>query len=354
MRVLVGSPGASNRGAVVGAPARRHRSHGALVAVRWSKRRWALAVVAALVFVCCFGGFYLWYRLSSIERVPLGAALTEPEGEVTNYLLVGSDSRASVDRSSPGAGAFLADEVVGARADAIVLVQRRRGAACVISVPRDLWLPGGTGQEPGRLGLRFDDGPDGPTRLVKGVTEALGVPVHHYLEVDFAAVRDLVNGVGGLRMVLDAPARDRWSGFEVAEAGPQVLDGDAVVAYLRSRHLERFVDGRWVLDESGDAGRTQRQIVVFEQLLRQLGDEQRPWVIHDILAAAGGGGLRVDDRFGNSDLVALARWLTSADVSSSTLPVRAAGERGGVPVVELSVGEDELEDHACRDAEGRG
>lgn len=310
------------------------------------KRRWMLPVLVVL-FACVGGCSYLGYRLSSIERVTLGAAVGEHDNGVTNYLLVGSDSRASVERSSPNAGAFLAEEVEGARADAIVLVQRRHGSACVVSIPRDLWLAGRTGQEPGRLGLRFGDGPEGPSRLVKGVNEALGVPVHHYLEVDFAAVRGLVNSLGGLRLDFDVPARDDWSGFEVTEAGPQVLDGDAAVAYLRSRNLERFIEGRWELEEPGDGARTQRHVAVFEQLLRQLGQERRPWVLHEVLVAAGADGLRVDGRLGNLDLVALARWLSAAEVSNATLPVRPGGERGGVPVVELDVAEPLLEQGTC-------
>ena len=77
------------------------------------------------------------------------------------------------------------------------------------------------------------------------VQQALGIPIHHYVEVDFSGFKDLVDAIGGVEMCFDFPAQDVNTGLYFAEPGCDVLDGVQALAYARSRHYEEFRDGEW-------------------------------------------------------------------------------------------------------------
>jgi len=193
----------------------------------------------------------------TVGTVPIGAGVLTPRGAgsqpAQNLLIVGSDSRAGLD-SDLGFGD--ANEVGGQRSDVIMLVHvdPKEGTATLVSIPRDTWVTLDNGRK-GRINESFARGADG---VIKTVTANFGIPINHYLEVDFVGVRDIVNSVGGVTVFLYYPARDRLSGLDVG-GGCQHLDGDQGLAYVRARHLESLVDGKWVADPTGDIGRINRQ-----------------------------------------------------------------------------------------------
>ena len=108
-----------------------------------------------------------------------------------NYLLVGSDTRQGIDPDSEDFGVIGdASDVGGRRSDTImVLRQEHNGGAALMSLPRDLWVEiAGTGRS-GRINSAYNEGPE---RLAATVTQALGIPVHHYVEVDFVGFKDII------------------------------------------------------------------------------------------------------------------------------------------------------------------
>jgi LCP family protein required for cell wall assembly len=192
----------------------------------------------------------------TVGTVPIQAGVLTPRGAgsqpAQNLLVVGSDSRAGLE----GEGFGDPDEVGGQRSDVIMLVHvdPKEGTATLVSIPRDTWVTLDNGRK-GRINESFARGADG---VIKTVTANFGIPVNHYLEVDFAGVRDIVNSVGGVTVFLYYPARDRLSGLDVG-GGCVHLDGDQGLAYVRARHFESLVDGKWVTDPTGDIGRINRQ-----------------------------------------------------------------------------------------------
>src|SRR3954447_18269254 len=68
---------------------------------------------------------------------------TVNDAPAENYLLVGSDSRAGISADDPNAGAIgTTEEVTYSRSDTIMVLRRERnGAASLLSLPRDLWVP---------------------------------------------------------------------------------------------------------------------------------------------------------------------------------------------------------------------
>jgi LCP family protein required for cell wall assembly len=175
-------------------------------------------------------------------------------------LLVGSDRRS---RPSSRLG-----HLTGERADVVMLVElipdRRR--VQVLSLPRDL-LVEVPGLGPGKLGSVLTYG--GPPAMVRAVRGLTGLPVHHYLELDLAAVATAVDAVGGVLIDLPHPARDRVTGFR-ARRGTRRLDGRLAVAYARSRQYEERRDGGWTRGDNGDLGRIRRQQRLVVALRREL------------------------------------------------------------------------------------
>ncbi len=199
-------------------------------------------------------------RSDSIERIEgLSASLAETDLDKTslNYLLVGSDSREGVAGSEldlPGVGTTA--DVQGQRADVIMILRREAdGGLALTSLPRDLWVPiAGTGGSD-RINAAYGAGPE---RLVRTITAALGIPIHHYVEVDFIGFTRIIDATGGVQLCFDYATRDKMSGFGV-QPGCQNLSGIQALAFARSRAYEEFRDGRWQMDPTGDVGRIRRQ-----------------------------------------------------------------------------------------------
>ena len=304
------------------------------------RRRWARRVVVGFLIVAnvaIFGGLAaLWWAArqvtTSVSTIPAGdLSLTEKPadlGEPRTFLLIGSDSRADLPDDFENMGDF-----GGQRADVIMLVQLLpdENRLQMLSIPRDLkvTLPSG----PNRINAAFNDG---AAAIVDAVGAATGLPIHHYLQVDFAGFAGIVDAMGGIQMTFPFPARDSKSHLEVG-AGVQVLDGKTALALARSRSYQELRDGRWVSVDANDIGRTRRQQDLLMAMLAQL---DRPSSIGGFgeLVDALGGFVTTDDALGEDDIIQLAwemRSIDPAEVEAVTLPVRDLEENGVWYVTEV-------------------
>ena len=249
--------------------------------------------------------------------------LGEPSGDGgVNVLLVGSDSRAGLDPDAVDAAAIGTEsEVTGRRSDTVMILRRdpTDGSLTLVSLPRDLWV-----QIPGwrteRINAAYARGPEA---LVATVTQTLGIPLHHYLEVDLAGFQAVVDALGGVDLCVDAPVRDTRSGLRITTSGCHRLDAVAALAYVRSRAHETFRDGAWTRDPTADLGRTQRQRAFVDALIARIRDVAGS---NPFAAAAVGSSLleavSVEEGFDLVDLLGeLGRGLTG-EIGSVSLPVR--------------------------------
>lgn len=212
-----------------------------------------LAVTLATAVIGAAGVWWAAQRaVADIRRIPGVAEVLSPASPaVDNYLLVGSDSRAAGDPNTGETGG-----VSGNRSDTIIVlrIDRRDGSAALLSIPRDLYVR--TEGHTGRINGAYNDG---AAALVVAVQQALRLPVHHYVEIDFSGFEGLVNSLGGVEICFGFPTRDINTGLDVPVAGCRVLDGRGALAYARSRHYEELRDGTWVTDPTSDLGRSARQ-----------------------------------------------------------------------------------------------
>jgi LCP family protein required for cell wall assembly len=249
-------------------------------------------------------------RLDGVRReLSLTSVLAEPNEHFVNFLLVGSDSRAGADPTDPDYGNVGAEsDVQGRRSDTLIVVnvEKSSGIISLLSIPRDLWVTIGDSENTERINVAYREG--APV-VVRTVTRALGIPIHHYLEVDFQGFKNLVDAVGGVTVCVEWPTRDRNTGLYI-KPGCKNLDGVQSLAYARSRFFEEKIDGQWRVDGTSDIGRGKRQRLFTALLLqtavdRTLGDPFRAGAIMD----GATGALLVDERL---DLLEFARLMRPA------------------------------------------
>jgi LCP family protein required for cell wall assembly len=172
--------------------------------------------------------------------------------ERVNILLLGVDRREH--ETSP------------ARTDTMILVSidPATNSLSMLSIPRDLWVTIPVyGQNrintAHMLGDQYGYPGGGVALAKKTVHNALGVPVHYFVRVDFFGFVRLVDAVGGLTIdvknpIYDAEYPDGNYGTIVVDipAGVQPMDGETVLQFARSRH------------GTGDFDRMDRQQQVIE------------------------------------------------------------------------------------------
>jgi LCP family protein required for cell wall assembly len=214
-----------------------------------SRLRRVLVVLLVVANVVVFGAyFYLKNIESTFEEVvevneDVVAELSPPPSESSDpstFLLIGSDSRENI----PDDFADVFGSAGGQRADVIMLVQVMPddSVARLLSIPRDLKVDlDGRGTQ--KINAAYAYG--GGSLLVSTVRRVTGLPIHHYVEVDFAGFAAIVDEVGGVTINFPYPARDGKSGLNVA-AGSQTLDGETALAFARSRSYEELRGDTWV------------------------------------------------------------------------------------------------------------
>jgi LCP family protein required for cell wall assembly len=200
-------------------PRRRH----------WGRRLLILLVVLALVLLGV-GGFL-------DTRLTRTAALTDypgrPDSSGTNWLIVGSDSRA--DLTEQQEQLLATGNASGARTDTIMLLHTGSAGTTLVSLPRDS-LVAIPGKGRNKLNAAFSFG--GPKLLTQTVEQATGLRIDHYAEIGFDGFVKVVDAVGGVDMCIPEAMKDPKAGLNV-KAGCQSLDGQTALGYVRSRATPR-------------------------------------------------------------------------------------------------------------------
>ncbi len=308
---------------------------GRLRLLRRPRLRTLLVAVVVVVVVLPVSVFTIgWWQYSRLPTVDVSSVLSPRGGRSgTNYLIVGTDSREGIAADDPNAGAFLAEDVAGTRTDTILVLHLDGSASTIMSVPRDLWVTDPATGRKGRINSTFAAG---PSNLVLAV-EQLGIPVDHYLQIDFVSFSRLVDTVGGLTVDFPHPARDENSGLSVDRSGPVRLDGSQALAYVRSRYYTELIDGRWRVDGTADIGRTMRQRAFLTSLLQEVASTRNPFVLFRLPGSLGAG-MRRDTTFGYLDALRFAWTMRDTDPVPVELPVTPRRTTGGAAVLELQPG----------------
>lgn len=221
-----------------------------------------------------------------------------------NVLVLGIDQRE--DERSLG---------VPTRSDVVMVASLNPAdkSAALISFPRDLWVTiPGFGEE--RINVAYPDGEvahvagGGPALAAQTIQRNFGLATQYYVVVDFPAVEQIVNTVGGV--VVDVPHPVKDDEYPTADyglervfilPGPQIMDGATALKYARTRHS----------DNDFARMRRQQQVVLAlrDRALRLNILPRLPSLIDQTLHS-------VRTNLGPTDVLALAKLASQIDQSS--------------------------------------
>jgi LCP family protein required for cell wall assembly len=323
------------------ASARRRRK-------RKLRRSWGQRAVVLVGAACALGlagsaaGLaYLYRKVERIPRIELSAALDETgeSGGPQNYLIVGIDNDEGIAADDPirndRQGQMNTDTIM------VVRIDPSSQQASILSLPRDLWVPYPDGSNH-RINGAYVRGGQRPDLLIGILNDYLGIPIHHYVEIDFAAFYRLVDAIDGVPVYFPYPARDTHSGLAVLEAGCVTLDREQAIGYVRSRFYEQLIpdeddpgDADWESDGLSDYGRVQRQQDFIRRALQRAVSKgaRNPGTL-DRLLDVGLGSVTIDDQLTPGAIFDLARRFRSFDPNALT--------NYTVPTIDDRVGEAQI------------
>jgi LCP family protein required for cell wall assembly len=142
----------------------------------------------------------------------------------------------------------------------IVTIDPEAQTVGMISVPRDLWVPIWGYDIENRIntahyyGSYYGYPGGGPALARDTVAYNLGIPIHHYVRLNFTAFEKLIDEIGGVdiyneKTINDPRYPDKAYGYDpfYLSPGQYHMDGETALKYARSRH------------GSGDFDRAKRQ-----------------------------------------------------------------------------------------------
>ncbi|MHB1613585.1 MAG: LCP family protein [Actinomycetes bacterium] len=301
------------------APTRRTR-------VRWGRVVGIASMALVVVLVVSVGGTYLYarFRYSQVKKVSI-PHLTQQVSSLSpmTILLIGNNSR-QVLSSSNGCVFGCKSAIGGARSDVTMLahLDPATGSVSLLSIPRDLFLPvPGTNHQ-----QRVDDALNvGPQALVDTIQQDLGIPINHFVELNFDTFQAVVNSLGGVNMYFPNPVKDSYSLLNVPTAGCHHLNGFQALAVVRSRHLYYYANGSWQYDGLGDLSRIRRDHEFLKVLAKQVLSQglSNPITANTVLSDMVHN-VTVDSGFGFSTMLSLVQKFRSVHVSTIptyTLPI---------------------------------
>lgn len=234
--------------------------------------RGALRIALLVTLLVLAGvGILLWtaYRNldSNIATVDPGEGLGDvrpaKENEALNILAIGSDSRAGANSVVGGESPGLADTTM------VLHLSADNSWATAVSIPRDsmVQMPDCISADgtvvPGSLRQFNAAYPIGGPVCVQRTVESLtGLPIDHFVVVDFVGFQAMVDAVGGVTVYIEAPISDPESNISF-EPGCQTLDGQQALDYVRVRKGVQGGDG-------SDTSRIERQQAFLASLVQKV------------------------------------------------------------------------------------
>jgi polyisoprenyl-teichoic acid--peptidoglycan teichoic acid transferase len=215
-----------------------------------------------LITLVCFlagmvMGIALIYYAHHGGRGTIGAVLN-PAGEFPgqqsiNVLIMGIDENWT-EKDMPFTKSARTDTLFVVRFD--LATQR----AYLLSIPRDSRVRIAGTNHWGKINGAFTTG--GVQRSLQTVSNFLGVPLDYYVVLKMDATRSLVDSIGGvdINVEKDMNYDDSWGHLHIhLTRGPQHLNGEQAVGYIRFRH-----------DREGDFGRIRRQQQLLHAITQRL------------------------------------------------------------------------------------
>lgn len=264
--------------------------------------KWTLRGALAMVILLVIGGGFLftkgYFKLNQVFKG--GGTAAALQADVKPELLKGEgDGRVNIlmlGRGGPGhEGPDLTDTIL------VASIDPQNKTSTLVSIPRDTWVSV-PGQGSSKINSIFanakyralnNNSKDiagaekaGVTTVEEVVSQILGVPIHYYSMVDFAAFEQAVNTVGGVTIDVPSDLVDHTMAWKnsgnsiLAKKGSQTFDGRQALMYVRSR----------MGSARGDFDRTERQRLFITALTGKVlsaGTYTNPLKVSQLMSAFG-------------------------------------------------------------------
>jgi LCP family protein required for cell wall assembly len=337
---------------------------------RQSRRRvvaWVGGTIA-LVVVLLAGAVagYGWYLNHQIHRISLknltSAPVTGADAGTQNVLMIGSTSRCALKVQNPAYG-LCSQGVTGVNSDVVMILHLNPATSSVsiLSVPRDLFVPNARAGGANKIDAGLYEGPD---QLIAAIEEDYGIPIQHFVELNFDSFINVVNALGGLKMYFPEPVYDAYSGLDIRAPGCLALNGTQALQVVRARHLQYRAPGvtatdpaYWPQEAQSDLARIRRDHEFLRVLAAAVKARGLSNPVTDQQLVSGVvGQLTVDSGFSASDMIGLVLGYHNVNVNSApqlTLPVDVANFQQGYVYQGSNYGSIEFpsepQDHAAVD-----
>lgn len=220
-----------------------------------------LVAVVALVLVGAGAAFAYYQVISNNLHRGLGdglkGVLVDQQYATDPFyvLLIGTDGSAWRDSEEAAeyGGVYRSDTMILAR------VAPKDKTVTLVSLHRDTKVDLG---EYGVQKLNAAHAFGGAALTVETVSKLAGVPISHYVEINFDGFEEIVNAVGGIEVDVPIEINDDDAGGHL-DAGLQTLNGEQALILCRSRHA---------YDEygPGDEYRSANQRLVISAILNKV------------------------------------------------------------------------------------
>ena len=199
----------------------------------------------------------------------------------------------------------------------------------ILSVPRDLFVPNARSDGANKIDAALFQGPD---QLIDAIEEDYGIPIQHFVELNFDSFINVVNALGGIKMYFPEPVYDAYSGLNIQTTGCLQLNGTQALQVVRARHVQYKGPGvtsnnpsNWPQEAQSDIARIRRDheflrvlatAVKSKGLSNPLTDQQ---LVSSVVSQ-----LTVDSSFSASAMIDLVLGYHDVDVTTApqlTLPV---------------------------------
>jgi LCP family protein required for cell wall assembly len=256
------------------------------VKAHWPRRSLIAANVVVAVCLIAMGAAYGYvrYKINDIPTAPSGSitpagcfdvkcelkipSSETAHGDPENILLIGNETRQGLTPeqqlqfgSSLTYSGTLADIMM------VLHLDPANHTASILSIPRDLFSampansPVGSYQ---KMDAALNDGSDGANNLAAAIEDDLGIPINHFIELNFNGFINSVDALGGINVYFPDPVFDAESLLNIGNAGCHHLDGFEALALVRARHLQYEPKGTdeprydWPYDPESDLARIVR------------------------------------------------------------------------------------------------
>ena len=221
--------------------------------------------------------------------------------------------------------------VDGVNSDVVMILHLNpaNGSVSILSIPRDLFVPNARSDGANKIDAALYQGPD---QLINAIEEDLGIPIQHFVELNFDSFINIVQALGGIKMYFPEPVFDAYSGLNVQTTGCVDLNGTQALQVVRARHLQYKGPGvtstdpnDWPQETQSDIARIRRdheflRVLADAVKLRGLGNP----ITDQQLVSGVVGQLTVDSGFSASAMINLVLGFHNVDVGRApqlTVPV---------------------------------